>query len=289
MWCYSQWVMERMCGLWTPKVKLKTQPNRNLSLVLLRDSQIQHIPYSINTAQLFDQTCHPILRQLAEKVDHAEEQGVLSLRHYQASLHGSVKKKRALTWRQLCILCQFLEDCHDYTLHIRELLRTIRSKQRGRCSDHLLTVFKVDAYQRLALNAFSVEQSLFKSFIRSFSYEKDGARDATYIRYLHWPDQSARVEGCIGRVLFFFYDKTPLDNQRSSGSEKKVVSEYLLAFIETVQHQKDSKNGLIRKLPSNHGTSSQIIIDADDIEGLLGIVRNGNEEYMIMRDTCFLA
>lgn len=89
-------------------------------------------------------------------------------------------------------------------------------------------------------------------------------------------------------MLFFFYYKTPPDNQRSSGSEEKVVSEYLLAFIKTVQHQKDFKNGLIRKLPSNHGTSSQIIIDADDIEGQLGIVWNGNEEYMIMRDTYFL-
>lgn len=73
MWCYSQWVMERMCGLWTPNVKLKTQPSRNLSLVLLQDSQIQQIPYSIETAQLLDQTCHPILRQLAEKDDQAEE------------------------------------------------------------------------------------------------------------------------------------------------------------------------------------------------------------------------
>lgn len=90
-------------------------------------------------------------------------------------------------------------------------------------------------------------------------------------------------------MLFFFYYKTPPYNQLSSGSEEEVVSEYLLAFIETVQYQKDSKNGFIRKLPSNHGTSSQIIIDAHDIEGLLGIVRNENEEYMIMRDTCFLA
>ncbi len=79
MWCYSQWVMERMCDLWTPKVKLKIQPSRNLSLILLRDSQIQHIRYSIHTTQLFDQTCH---HQLAKKDDQAEKQDVLSLRYY---------------------------------------------------------------------------------------------------------------------------------------------------------------------------------------------------------------
>ena len=174
-------------------------------------------------------------------------------------------------------------------MYIQELLRDIRSKQYGRCSDHLLTTFKVDAYKRLALNDFSVEQSLFKSFIRSPSYEKDGMRDATYIRYIHRPNQSAKVERSIGRVLFFFYHKTPSNNQRLSGSEEENVSEYLLAFIERVQYRKHAKNRFIRKLPSNHGTFNQQIINADDIEGLLGIVRNGSEEYMIMRDTCFFA
>ena len=87
----------------------------------------------------------------------------------------------------------------------------------------------------------------------------------------------------------FFYYKTTSNNQRLSRSEEEYVSEYLLAFIETVEYQKDSKNGFIRKLSSNHGTSNQQIINADDIEGLLGIVRNGSEEYMIMRDTCFFA
>ena len=109
-------------------------------------------------------------------------------------------------------------------MHIQELLRDIRSKQRGRCSDDLLTTFKVVAYKRLALNDFSVEQSLFKSFIHSSSYEKDGMRDAPYIRYIHRANQSTKVEGSNRRALFFFYYKTPSNNQRLSGSEEENVS-----------------------------------------------------------------
>ena len=42
---YAQWTTERMCRLWVSEVKLKAQPDRNLSFTLLRDVQLQYIRY----------------------------------------------------------------------------------------------------------------------------------------------------------------------------------------------------------------------------------------------------
>ena len=39
-----------MCGLWMPKAKLKQQVDRNLSLALLRDTQLHCLRYAVNTA-----------------------------------------------------------------------------------------------------------------------------------------------------------------------------------------------------------------------------------------------
>ena len=53
MWSYGQWTMERMVGLWTPEVKLRSNPNRNLSLAMLRTTQI----YSLSlTTRLYFKT-----------------------------------------------------------------------------------------------------------------------------------------------------------------------------------------------------------------------------------------
>ena len=54
MWSYAQWTMERMCGLWVPKVRLKQQADRNLSLALLRESQLHCLRYAVDIQRSTD-------------------------------------------------------------------------------------------------------------------------------------------------------------------------------------------------------------------------------------------
>lgn len=54
MWSYGQWTMERMVGLWTPKVKLRSNANRNLSLAMLWTTQIYSL--SLTTCLYFKTT-----------------------------------------------------------------------------------------------------------------------------------------------------------------------------------------------------------------------------------------
>ena len=54
MWSYGQWTMEQMVGLWTPKVKLRSNANRNLSLAMLRTTQIYSL--SLTTCLYFKTT-----------------------------------------------------------------------------------------------------------------------------------------------------------------------------------------------------------------------------------------
>lgn len=48
MWCYGQWTMERMVGLLTPKVKLRSNADRNLSLAMLHTIQIYSLFLATN-------------------------------------------------------------------------------------------------------------------------------------------------------------------------------------------------------------------------------------------------
>ena len=52
IWSYSQWTIEKMVGFWTPKVKLRSNTNRNLSLAMLRTMQIYSL--SLTTCLYFN-------------------------------------------------------------------------------------------------------------------------------------------------------------------------------------------------------------------------------------------
>ena len=71
MWSYSQWVMERTCGLWTPKIKQKSKyTDRHLSLITLFDTQISSLTQSIRLDILSDDSSPPLLQWLARHLDH---------------------------------------------------------------------------------------------------------------------------------------------------------------------------------------------------------------------------
>ena len=115
MWPYAQWTMERMCGLWVPKVKLKQQADRNLSLALLREAQLHCLPYAVDTQHTTDDSGPSrdmvdklFSSDLAEDADNrqvllfpschsvAYNRQVYSSDDYAATLHSPVKEHLCL-------------------------------------------------------------------------------------------------------------------------------------------------------------------------------------------------
>jgi hypothetical protein len=63
-WVYWQFPCERLCGLLKPKVKNRALFNRNLSLAVLQDQQMNHLPYATTFSK------PPIHRSLPAVIQH---------------------------------------------------------------------------------------------------------------------------------------------------------------------------------------------------------------------------
>ena len=295
MWCFAQWVMERMCGLWTPKVKLKAKADRNLALVLLRDAQLYNLHYAVDPTKLANHTTHPILTQLFEGQNPHDND--ISSELYQASLHAPVKKPVTLTYRQVKHLKGFLVDRghrHTATEELGDALKAARRGCRGTVPDSTPTPIKVSVFQQLAINDFSAEQALFNAFVRSSRYGKDGAHDATHMRYAY-EDTKGRMRAGFGRALFYFIYKVEQEEGEPEGDEGGGNDNggrqrfYLLACIEDLKHNQPDRHGLtsMAALPASGGAPQQIV-DADPIEALMGVVYKEKEAFFVARDSCFL-
>ena len=159
-------------------------------------------------------------------------------------------------------------------------------------------------FKQLAINDFSAEQAHFNAFVRSSRYEKDGARDATHMRYAY-EDTKGRMLAGFGRALFYFIyeieeaeeeeeeeeleDEDEGDGNASDNGGKQCF--YLLACIEDLKLDYPDRHSLTRMAAApaagGHGAPQQII-DADTIEALMGIVYKGKEAFFVARDSCFL-
>ena len=78
MWSNGQWTVERMCGLWTPKVKLKFLADRNLSLAILRSIQVNAMASTADIMTLND-LGQPV--RLNFGLPRPEDEGILSGTH----------------------------------------------------------------------------------------------------------------------------------------------------------------------------------------------------------------
>ena len=109
-WTYAQWTMERICGLWVPKAKLKQQADRNFSLALLRDAQLHYLRYAVNTqctADNYDarhRICNdPSPGDSAE--DDIETGNICTSEGYTATLYSPVKEHLSLILKDARFLC----------------------------------------------------------------------------------------------------------------------------------------------------------------------------------------
>jgi hypothetical protein len=243
MWSYSQWVVERMFGLWTPKVKQRANPSRNLSLAMLRSSWVSNLRYSADlttqssvfgsdssfipgsmtddderTAQSIGMSS--LLNKLRQSSQNSDSGGAgstpryLTVSNHQSTLHHPVHQPMSLTVAQLLKLSAYLDGLHllfPSTVHLQtEVRRSSGRAPRPYKDPASRTNVTVRVWQKCLLNDPNAPQGLFRTYIRSAAYEKAGARDSTYVRYEVIED-SLDSSGCrtsctvgkFGRVHFF--------------------------------------------------------------------------------------
>jgi hypothetical protein len=220
MWSYSQWVVERMFSLWTPKVKQRATASRNLSLAMLRSSWVSNLGYSANLLSPsiahrldWDHTLVPLMEddermtqlsristllgKIRQSPAHTDGDDVERKPRYrqaedhQSTLHHSIGSPMRLTVIQLLKLKEYLDSLElrfPSTVDFQQEINHGVPSNRGRPSlqrkkADALTNITVKIWQKCLLNDPNAPQGLYRAYIRSAVYEKAGARDSTYIRY----------------------------------------------------------------------------------------------------------
>jgi len=296
MWSYSQWVMERTCGLWTPRVKLKSQhTDRHLSLVTLHDTQLHFSRFAIQLGMLNDQSSPNILRLLdrslnAESLEIFREEGVSKSKfqdnEHRTSLHTSAGKIR-LNYAQVRALAEFLGKDH---IEVPSDLTAVISSMHAGTIPSRETNFKVPAFKHLRINDHQTDQALYNCFIRSKRFERIDARDATFARF---------GEGYFGRVDFFFIYELPPDRRGGEGhgsgddSQGTNTRTLMLACHEPIRVF--TEDGLYRihggdpfRLRATARHRQTVIVDTDEIVGLVGVVYRGDKAFFVCRDSCYM-
>ena len=215
MWSYAQWTMERMCGLWVPRVKQKQQADRNLSLALLRDAQLHCLRYAVNTQRTTDshdaRHClydEPSLDDSAE--DDIEPGNICTSDRYMATLHSLVKEHLRLALKDTRLLRAFIAadsvGGHDSPNHdlqcLDDAIAAAVTGIRGRVPDNTPTTIDVRLWRHLAINDYAVEQQLFKAYIRCQRFERPGGRNATHVRIQY--EHEGNMVGGFACINYFF-------------------------------------------------------------------------------------
>ena len=162
---------------------------------------------------------------------------------------------------------------------------------------------KVRLWKHLSINDYSVEQQLFKAFIRSLRFEQPNARDATHVR-VQYEDHGETVGG-FARINYFFVFE--------SGHKL-----YMLANLDLIKVAKiaatgghiqnaSAARGRGRRGTRGRGTLSTLsavprdallfrivpgretaVMGVDAVVALVGVVYHGDDGYLVDRNTCFL-
>ena len=325
MWSYSQWTMERMCGLWVLKVKQKQQADRNLSLALLRDLQLHSLQYVVDTQRMTDDSnpSQDILDELCpgnsaeddSDID-ASQPEVCASEYYTATLHSPVKGHINLVLKDARLLRSFI-TADNSPANLQPLDNAISAAStgiRGRAPDDIPTSVKVRLWRRLAINDYSVEQQLFKAYIRSLHFEKQDGRDATYVRIQYEGGApGGDAVGGFARINFFFvYD----DGHKSHMLANIDIISTASVNAQLVRNIAPVRGGARGRARGRGATGSarasesgrpqaaldlsqsallfkivpgreMVIVGIDAIVALMGIVYCGQDGYLVRRDSCF--
>ena len=291
MWSYSQWVMERTCGLWTPKIKQKSKyTDRHLSLITLFETQISSLTHSIRLDILSDESRPPLLQWLARHLDH---EGILhqevanssfSDDVHQSSFHTPAGRIR-LNYIQVKAFSEMLAgNSIRIPSELTEVLQELRRSWKrivGTCP----TSVKVPAFKHLRINDRHVEEALFNVYIWSKRFEPVAGRDATFTRFASGTGENNTA--FFGRVDFFFaYDIEPCPEE-PNGTTLMVVC-YEPIRVTAVEGMCRIYGGDPFRACTIAAERRVEFADADEVVALLGVAYCAEKAFFVYRDSCFL-
>jgi hypothetical protein len=206
MWSYSQWAVERMPGLWTPKVKQRATASLNLSLAMLGSALVGHLRYGADltssssgvqpgttgavnedyerTAKLSGTSALLGRLRWSQANDPDGDCDEQANNNHQSTLHRKIHLPMTLNVAQLIKTKAYLDGLGlefppdvDYEAEI-----SIRSHRRGGTTTKnkkmdALTEGTVAIWKKCLLNDPNAPRGLYRACIRSAAYEKAGARD----------------------------------------------------------------------------------------------------------------
>jgi len=291
MWSYSQWVMDRTCGLWTLKIKQKSKyTDRHLSLITLFDTQISSLIQSIRLDILSDESRPPLLQWLARHLDH---EGILhqevtnsffSDDVHQSSFHTHAGRIR-LNYIQVKAFSEMLAgNSIRIPSELIEVLQELRRSRKRIVGTHPTSV-KVSAFKHLRINDRHVEQALFNVYIRSKRFEPIAGRDATFARFASGTGKNKTA--FFGRIDFFFaYNIEPCPEE-PNGTTLMVVC-YEPIRVTAVEGMCRIYGGDPFRGCTLAAERHVEFADADEVVALLGVAYCAEKAFFVYTDSCFL-
>ena len=280
MWCYGQWTMERMVGLWTPKVKLRSNADRNLSLAMLHTTEI----YSLSLATNLDfkasednnidpteddldglsssRAWQDILSRIQVYNGKKEEPDFGTSKYIQspyqlATLHFP-KGIRSLTVPFTKALLEYF-DSINISISALGPFHSDQYKQKSE--------FIVENWSHCRLNRSDQARAVSTSYTRCQKYQKKSGKDSTHIRYSR--TSIAKDDFQYAQVQFYF--SFPVYTNENG------LVEFLLALVTSISV---IEQGGLSKI--DHRRKIQItVINVDDIIGLVGLVKRSEDTYVV--------
>ena len=198
------------------------QADRNLAFALLRYSQLHCLQYVVDTQRTTDDSdpSQDILEKLFYSNSAEDETDidtfqpeVYASEYYTATLHSPVMGHINLMLKDARFLCSFIIAYNNSRANLQPLDSAISAAStgiKGRAPDNIKISVKVHLWRQLAINDYSIEQQLFKAYIRSLRFEKHNGWDATYVRIQYECGVPAGpgnvVVGFVHINYFFVYD-----------------------------------------------------------------------------------
>lgn len=308
MWSYAQWTMERMCGIWTTKVKLRSAAARNLSISLWRGQQLAMFKYAAHLdkrgrcirnsvdldalADENDEISHPgwmlilsLLCPIQQDIEEEISKRVCSSkRHEHPTLHHPATAKQSMLSRI---------DTDRLRLYLKNVLDVDESDlpiEGG--------TFQGKLWKKCLLNDVSVEQALYRAYIRSARFEDAAARDSTYVQFDFISVVNHRngtsTQSLITRFGRIQYYLVYPDHEAIADGADKQGNDHFIAMIQEIETEEIDTGGLsgqklYRMVRTADRTAARFryFINVDHIRSLVAVVVHGRSEYFTSRNSCF--
>lgn len=267
MYVYSQWPMERVCGMIAASAKSRVCANRNMGLTMLLNEQRNHIPYVLPqnifnmAAEAEDADGALLLHRLVAK--RLTRNGPILQNSTAGGLRPPQRSGVLNRWQREALRSFFYQRFDDtavpYITTPRDCIRWASFTSKDPAN-----------------NIFTVVSSQLR--------RGNSTRSSSMVRYEVLSDATLFSGYC--EVLFFFSinrgDMVRLmkDIDVDVGEEQNIPLYF--AYIEPIEAVLEDR--LLRKV----GVGSKEVIEVTQIRQLIGIIKNDSKDYIITQYTSLL-